>query len=247
MTFASFSNAWATWPSVVLGPYELSESYGHVARWKSVLNHPHAILWLHAYGFSACSLTTGSQGLCMQAPCVRPRAEAIQCIRACEHPHGQSCRAVRGPMRPVSAPSCYIYQVNPDYVQFVRPPQGGIPVFYRYKFIRRPCMKIVHAQLSAFKITLHNSYAHSSQIKLGAYVIMLVSSRSCSYITVVTYFHNNFWIGCVETIIIKTSLFEAKIKITQNKCCYIYQKWVSSWMVQRSAEVVERSTEFIRN
>ena len=41
------------------------------------------------------------------------RAEACGChIWAWEYIYDQSCRAVRGPMKPVSEQSCYIYQVN---------------------------------------------------------------------------------------------------------------------------------------
>ena len=39
-------------------------------------------------------------------------------IGALKYPYDQSCRAVGGPIRPVSAPSCNIYQVNSDYVLF---------------------------------------------------------------------------------------------------------------------------------
>ena len=87
------------------------------------------------HGFFACSLTTESQCSCagnVQVPvdfilawehphdyvCWH-RADSCGChIRAWEYPYDQSCRAVVGPMRPVTALSCYIYQVKPDYVLF---------------------------------------------------------------------------------------------------------------------------------
>ena len=38
--------------------------------------------------------------------------------RVWEYPYNQSYRAVQGPMKPLKAPSCYIYQVKPEYVPF---------------------------------------------------------------------------------------------------------------------------------
>ena len=39
-------------------------------------------------------------------------------IRALKYPYDQSCRAVQCPIRPVSARSCNIYQLKPEYVLF---------------------------------------------------------------------------------------------------------------------------------
>ena len=38
--------------------------------------------------------------------------------RALKYPYDQSCRAIVGPMGPVTAHSCYIYQIKHDYVLF---------------------------------------------------------------------------------------------------------------------------------
>ena len=54
----------------------------------------------------SCWFHTGlGMRLCMRAPCGCHK-------RAWEYPYVQSCRAGQGPMRPVSAPSCYIYKVK---------------------------------------------------------------------------------------------------------------------------------------
>ena len=103
-------------------------------------------------------------------------------IRALEYPYGQSCRAVRRPIRPVSAPSCNIYQVKSDLCfmcYLTRRDQHGprktaYGPFYRHKIIR-PCMKIVHAQLSATGNTAPVVVQTSSKHRAG------IHSMPCDY------------------------------------------------------------------
>ena len=80
-------------------------------------------------------------------------------------------------------------------------PTGPVPVLvqtgYRPYRLSRP--------RTTFKMILHTSCEQSNQILKD--------------------FHNNIWIGCVETNIIKTSIFEAmRNKIIIKEICDIYQK-----------------------
>ena len=78
--------------------------------------------------------------VCIRAPC--------GChIWAWEYLNDQSCWAVRGPMRLVSAPSGYIYQVKTGHIGDRTPPQDSLRAF-TFFFVGRPYMKIVHFQLS---------------------------------------------------------------------------------------------------
>ena len=134
------------------------------------------MLWSHAYGRSMCYLRvlwsrgckipylylTGSVRFTCgypRGPCgfhtgmgtsvagtVRSRVDAL---RAWQYPYDQRYRALRDPVRPASACSCYIYHAIHDYMTFDLLGPGRLLTGYLWAEIAgSSCLKVVHAQPS---------------------------------------------------------------------------------------------------
>ena len=67
-----------------------------------------------------------------------------------------------------------------------------------------------------------SSYEQHSLIKLSWVHMPFRFCRAQVHISVVTYFHNNSLIACVETNRMKTSCFEATSNEKCKQKCYIY-------------------------
>ena len=105
----------------------------------------------HRNGSCGCRTGLGTPARSSLLGTVRARADAV---RAWKYPYDQSCVAVWGPVRPVSARTDYIYQTKADYMPF--DPCGNrmghtldAQVFFGHKIVGIPLLKVVHAQLSA--------------------------------------------------------------------------------------------------
>ena len=124
------------------------------------------------YGLSACSFVTG---LRIRFMCGYPRGPlgfhmgmgtSIHSVLQEPYspvqmlcPYDQWCRALRGPVRPVSAGLGYIYQAKQDYVTFdPLGPTRLLTGLLWVEIVGSPCLEVVHAQSSAVGYTAPAQY-----------------------------------------------------------------------------------------